>query len=1714
MDVFSLRDGLTDEYASYASSFIQIQDSRIQELIQQHYTKGTFWPDPLIQINPTFRPGGSISDLVASGRLHPECRRIFRRGKAEGNSTDIQLHQHQVDAIEVAHAQRNYILSTGTGSGKSLAYIIPIVDYVLRHRSGQGIKAIIVYPMNALANSQEGELRKFLKDGYDNGDGPVTFARYTGQESDEARQAVIENPPDILLTNYVMLELLMTRPKERRLISQAKGLRFLVLDELHTYRGRQGADVAMLVRRVRERVEDTQPLICIGTSATLATEGTWEQQKQTIAAVGSQLFGVPHEQIDVIGETLTRSTPEFDANDPGAVHALCEVVKLADRVDVPSEYASFAKHIFSSWIEGTFGVQQDGSRIVRSSPRSITGEEGAANELARLTGSDPKHCAALIKTWLLAGYACEPHPVTGFRPFAFKLHQFISPGDAVYATIERPTERHITLDGQRFAPGGRDRLLFPMCFCRECGQEYYIVRRAQHSLEPRDFRDQSDDKDGDAGYLYISATEPWSEDNSDIIDRIPEDWIEAPKGVHRVKRYHRDKLPQSLFVTPDGQVNDSGINAAFVPTPFAFCLNCGVSYSPRQGDFGKLATLSSEGRSSATTLISLSAITKLRTSDLAPHARKLLSFTDNRQDASLQAGHFNDFVEVGLLRAAILRAAEAAGPGGLRHETITQQVFDALNLPVELYAANPEARFEPLKNTKRALREVLGYRIYRDLRRGWRITSPNLEQCDLLKIDYSSLDELCADESIWNQCHQSLSTALPATREEVAKILLDYMRRELAIKVNYLESGHQEVIKQLSNQWLSAPWAIDEDETLEYARVLYPRSAAISDNQGSSFLSARSGFGTLLRRPTTFKNQSGPKNLDETAEVIRQLLDCLVKAGIVEQVEPPRTPADTPGYQVVASAMSWHAGKGTRAFRDPIRIPRASNVEGRPNPFFVKFYREASQTLIGLEAKEHTAQVPYREREDRETAFRTARLPVLYCSPTMELGVDIAELNVVNLRNVPPTPANYAQRSGRAGRSGQPALVVTYCSSGSPHDRYFFKRPESMVAGAVAPARLDLTNADLLQSHIHAVWLAETSLDLGDTPKDVLDVQGDSNGLALLTEVKEQLDAVTPRERARVKSKRILDSVAGLSGVDELIEVTLNSIGASFDRANDRWRSLFIAAQRQAVVQADIARDVSRSSDDRKRAETLRRQAINQLDLLTKADNLAQSDFYSYRYFATEGFLPGYSFPRLPVSAYIPARRSRQKDEFLSRPRFLAVSEFGPRAIIYHEGSRYVINRVLLTPSPDPQDDALTTQMKQCSNCGYIHPLGGGRTVDLCENCQTPLGAMLDNMMRMQNVETRRRDRINSDEEERMRMGYELKTGVRFAERGGVRDVQTAEVYSGDEQVARLTYAQSATLWRINLGWSRRKDKSRPGFVLDLERGYWARNEQLEEDAADPISARTRRVVPFVEDSKNALIFEPHQQLDARQMASLESALKRAIEAAFQLEDSELAVEPLPDERERRSLLLYESAEGGAGVLRRLVEDPAALATVAREALELCHFDPDTGEDMRHAPNATENCEAACYNCLLTYSNQREHALMDRQAIKAFLLELAEASVRTSPTAATRDDHLGMLLRVAESELEREWLRYLEEHGLRLPDEAQTYFEQCQTRADFYYKSGYAVYIDGDPHNNQRQQKIDSRQTACLEDEGIIVLRFGYRRETWDDILRGHKNVFGESNGI
>ena len=267
----------------------------------------------------------------------------------------------------------------------------------------------------------------------------------------------------------------------------------------------------------------------------------------------------------------------------------------------------------------------------------------------------------------------------------------------------------------------------------------------------------------------------------------------------------------------------------------------------------------------------------------------------------------------------------------------------------------------------------------------------------------------------------------PDERKTVCQTLLDFMRRGLAIKVNALDSVEQERLSSSSYSNLKQPWALGEDERLEHSAVLYPRSKGQYDTQENLFLSAMSGYGLFLRRDKTFGNAEHKLTKDETLDVINDLLKAMSRYGLIEIVDGEEGD-EAPGYQVQPEAMLWKASDGSSAFHDIIRMPNLPNTGGKTNPFFVEFYKKIAQRAVGTEALEHTAQVRSEEREIREERFRRGSLPaeegerkglpILYCSPTMELGIDISELNVVNMRNVPPDAGQLrpAQRSCREER--------------------------------------------------------------------------------------------------------------------------------------------------------------------------------------------------------------------------------------------------------------------------------------------------------------------------------------------------------------------------------------------------------------------------------------------------------------------------------------------------------------------------------------------------------------------------------------------------------------------------------------------------------------------------------------------------------------------------
>lgn len=1668
MDVFSLRESLVHEYSAFARSFTQIRATDIREQVAAAYESGRFWPDPLIQINPRYKLGRPVADLVAAGTLHPRCAELF----------GIRLYQHQEYAIELAAKGESFVVTTGTGSGKSLCFFIPIVDAVLKAKEVDPTprtRAIVIYPMNALANSQQEELKKYL-----GASGAVTFARYTGQESREERERIRANPPDILLTNFMMLELLMTRQDEldKAVIRNCHGLQFLVLDELHTYRGRQGADVAMLVRRVRERVAG-EGLQCVGTSATMASGEGQADSNRKVAEVASRIFATSIPEFGVVTEDLERATNPAKTD----VSVRSQLGPAIDAgVSRTISNAELADHPLAVWVETRLGLDRpDGTKWVRARPRTLA---EAASQLAEDSGRAQDACEEAIKMLLLVAAMPERDRVgrsgSDDSFFAFKVHQFLSGAGVAYATLEPAGQRTVVLDGQQFLPGDETRRLYPTYFCRDCGQEYHPVRlrrdAGQMLVLARDIddmparREDADgiehdgDEDAELERLGFVTPIPVPTGQEPLpfegrVEDYPETWIEYDRhGEPRLRRTYRSLEVERIAARPDGAVSAAGMPMWFLPGKFRHCIRCGKTHGAQGKDINRLAGLSAEGRSSATTVLVSSALRWMhdQRSPESRYQRKLLAFTDNRQDAALQAGHFNDFVFVCLLRAAVYRALSEVGEQGLEDKDIGGAVVRALGFDRQLSSGeDPEASHlrEWLLDTavapadfevaRQTLRKVLAYRVWHDQRRGWRYTNPNLEQLGLLRVEYRGLESLCENDALFANAPDLLKRARPDVRRDAFVLLLDYLRQGLAVDAAALRRDELEQVRETSLKLLLAPWGFGRagDDTPQAARWLIIEPVRrdrlrLSDEDLLLRGGLQTNLGRQLRSAKLWKHPDATMlSRRDYIELVEAMLQAAVNAGLVRRFD--HTPFREEGYQLNSLAVRFLPG-------EPLT---------KANSYFVDLYRAMGHALavpghplFELEAREHTAQVETKVREIREKRFRFGAaeqqqllaadgaravqesprfLPALVCSPTMELGVDISALNAVYLRNVPPTPANYVQRAGRAGRSGQAALVVTYCAARSPHDQYFFRDPPAMVHGVVRPPLLDLANRELIVSHLQAVWLSCTGMELNGSIAELL--QLDRPGLPLRADIPERLRSAEITDDATQRGARVLrmlrseltpesapwyphDAATEDEAATRFAAQTAAAAFEEFDKSFQRWRELFRSAERQRDLATQVINNHAiTDTRERNAAKTRWRQAVDQIELLKKGSDALSSDFYTYRYLATEGFLPGYNFPRLPLLAYIPgAPDGSTRQGFLQRPRFLGIAEFGPRSLVYHEGRAYrvVAARLSVGTAGDTSaaPELATVSARICAWCGAAHFRDD---LNSCHACGTPLnGAQIINRLyRIENVDTWPTVRITANDEERQRQAFELQTVFQWAVRNGRPDTRAVHAADPEGDILTLRYGPGATITRINKGLRRRRDRNVFGYHINPRTGYWAKGEDDEPEQPDPDSTPPQRIVPYVQDQKNALHIMPAQPMELRTLATLQHALTRGIEAAYQLEEGEILAEPLPDVKNRRGLLLYEATEGGAGVLTRLVHEPDALGRVAMEALRIMHLDVPADPSLLPPPEglvdvAGTECVAGCYRCLLSYYNQTDHELIDRRDPTARGILVRLARVTTTLTSS------------------------------------------------------------------------------------------------------------------
>jgi len=1725
--IFDLHRDILNNYKLYIDSFINIADAKILETVRKEFDSGNLYPEPLVHFNPSYESGGSVKELINSGVLAQEFNDIFY--DAQNNSW--QIYKHQTEAILKGNQGKGFIVTSGTGSGKSLTYITTIFQSLFKNPQRPGIKAIIVYPLNALINSQELALTGF-EDNYKKRTGrdlPFTYAKYTGQESQEARDKVIANPPDILLTNYMMLELLMIRKNDESLRNSfLSNIEFLVYDELHVYKGRQGADVSLLNRRIKAGAKNKN-IVCIGTSATMAT-GTIDDQKNEVAKVATRFFNSQFLPDDVIVESLTYSTEDIRISKDELLNAYHTSITDWTR-------KALLWNPIAVWLERTIAIRNEGDYKRRNEPLSL---KVISATLSSLIGVDAVLCEQKIIQILVWAETINIQSAKDKKKdtvLPFKLHQFISQTGYVYLTLESSENRYVTLDPNPYVKIGKDdhdTPVFQSVFSRVSGVEFICVRKdiEESKLVFRDFnenhnpkndddlkandgakvrkvksRNSEDYKDG-----YILLDNPNLGKIVDFLELLPSSW--KNKAGDKLELSKELLLPNEIYITREGyysEIPNGGVKAWFIPCPLIYDPSCGIVYLEHKlSEKSKLISLGNEGRSTSTTLITLQTLLALyrKHGYERLQEQKIMSFTDNRQDASLQAGHFNDFIQVVHLRSAIEKVLRVS-PDPIEISLLIFRVQESLNLAEKDYATNPAPNpSRPDEDNLKALRHYIAYRIIQDLQRGWRYILPNLEQTALLEVTYKDIDKNISDHTLWENIELLNKLTLDKRKEFVLQIL-NYFRSMYAVDYDMLRYENRLRIEGELNQHLNKEklWSLDKGEKLEAPNFLsiYGTDKATRETYIQS-IGPSSRLARYIKHEFR-KAKLSPLGTEDYIRFMGTLLDTLTEAHYLKKINVKAEKGDKDAYQLILTKVLWEKGDLLSVVVDKTTyITLDEGMQIKPHLYFQKLYQEDFSKLPKpYIAAEHTGQIKNEEKIDREEKFNEAiDLSALYCSPTMELGIDISSLNIVHMRNVPPNPANYAQRSGRAGRSGQSALVFTYASKVSPHDKHYFSNPVKMVAGIVQPPRIDLTNEELIRSHINATVLSFLNAEeFKPSLIELVDSEGKSYNLKPTIRAKYQ-DIIDSRfDEIKIY---VLNVISGISDLHQTkwyttvwLEKEIKEVPSKLEKSLLRWRKMYLDALRQMneAHETHIS-PIIKDPEIKKLANVSYMRAKDRKGLLEnqaeKNRNSTLSEFYTFRYLASEGFLPGYNFTRLPIRVFL---GGKDRNESISRPRFIGLKEFGPNNLIYHNGGKFKVNRIT------PSDVSLNlTEIKISKETNYAFlgaDEGKGKNQDPITGVQFNASNIdiYQNLLELEEAQSENSERISCMEEVRTSEGYV--TDMYFNTSDNLRDSTQIKLTIDGSELMKLFYAPAARLILLNKKWKRGKDE---GFFIGTKSGFFKTKKQTEKPIPeDPI----QNITLYTYDTSDVLYIQPIKSLGLTDegVITMQYALEKAIEKIYNIEPNEIDAK-IMGSGECKNIMIYESSEGSIGVLKDIARNPIKLRDIFLEAYLICGYDYHTREDSY--PNRAK----ASYEDLLSYYNQMDHGHLDRHSIiKA--LELLIAANPDDSVVGTYEERYEQLKSGLHhrSPGERKLLDFLFENGYRLPDYTNHNMEQFYVQPDFVYENEKAlIFVDGGIHKNALVKADDEKKRKTIELAGFDVLVWDETTEEISSFVIRRQDIF------
>ena len=1618
LDPLRTTQSVTDSYLNYLATVFRLQDESLQDKLEQALqVPDRFVKGPILEATPPFETSDCLAGLMERGILSPR----FTILDSDRLPLARPLYLHQQQAIErVIVANRNAVVATGTGSGKTECFLVPILDHLLREQvRGElrpGVRALLLYPMNALANDQVARLAGVLAHCPE-----VTFGRYTGETEEEPRKALERyrrmyqrepvtnelisrvqmrlSPPHILLTNYAMLEYLLLRPGDSVFFDglHAQQWRFLVIDEAHTYGGAKGIEMAMLLRRLKDRVVESQPgrLRCIATSATL---GRGREDYPDVARFAQSLFGERFEWLsdtpsrqDVVGavrrpmEALSENNwwpkPDLygrwrdlvDAT-PDVAAAKASFLAEGQRAGLPSVVLDAVRDADTpSYGPLLFEALKGDGRVARL--RALLAEGPArladlASDVFEEAQSARSMLVDLVDLCARARRANDDMPVVPAR-----YHLFARAVEGAYLALHpsRPLylerRQQVEIDGQPY-------IVCEIAVCRQCGAVYLVGESDASGGTPRltqPGRGYREDARNLEYYLLLEEDTPRVPEDDDEVVSFGEDPTEIAGDRCRMCVHCGAVDKQSLLTELCQCPSPSFVTLVSVPAKTGLvhaCPSCGVR-SPSGMVWRFLTGNDATASVLATALYQQiparerhlpgsqvsasveddwsSTVEPARQAKVAGQSgrsrRQLLVFSDSRQDAAFFAPYLERTYWQILRRRVILLTLEENRANVVADQWRVQDLVNPL-----LRAAGRHG-LSVGTSPQQQRGEIWRWLLY-----------------ELMAIDRrNSLEGLgCLGFALvqpaqWGAPGPLLAWGL--SEDEVwtlFQVLLHGFRAKGALLFPDIVSPDDDFFQPRNREYY-----IRQSQSNPSRHIFAWSPAGKAMNARLDYL-----LRVTERLGHPLERQDAVGVLDRLWESSLRLQDpgsCwqpyfsavhLRGEGVAFRIKPDYWLLRATG---VDASVQWYycdtcqnltlnnlrgvcptyQCRGTLRSCDPADVLRRNHYR--------RLYSELEP--VALSAAEHTAQLTSEAAAGIQSRFIRGDVNVLSCSTTFELGVDVGELESVLMRNVPPSAANYVQRAGRAGRRTEStAFALTFAQRRS-HDLWHFKNPKDMVSGAIGPPHFEVANEKIVLRHVFATALAAFWREHPDTFGRVKSFffcdGGGGTG-----RVRAFLDS-RPQDLRVVLRRIVPDNLRDQLGIEDWgwVQRLLGETGA-LSRANE-------------LAVSDVGQ-----------LEEARQQLVNEhkpSDFILRFIRTIK-ETYLLTYLSRQGVIPKYGFPVDVVSLQILHHGDEAKSLELDRDLRIALSEYAPGSQVVAAGKVWTSRYLKLLP-------ARTWPKYTYAICDY------------CQCYQRVLADTQEHLTRCrlcgQLLTGRYRGTFVVPE-----FGFmtSLKPPGEPGDARPARTYSSRTFYAGEARAGEhaaldlglvtleAVPASDAVLAVINsAGGAGFRICHRCGFALS---GY----EQVDGSHRSPWSgecsgslARYHLGHEFKTDILQ-LQFKGHSDSQRGFWLSLLYALLEGASTALDIERNDLdgCLYPYEGDPARPGLILYDNVPGGAGHVRRIAEQCGGLREMLRASLV-----------------RLENCEcggaegaSSCYGCLRNYWNQFCHEDLQRGPVMEFLRSL------------------------------------------------------------------------------------------------------------------------------